>query len=394
MKRAQMFYGGLLFSFHISARIFCFCLAMTRLGSYLSRAQNLNNARLRSASMSLEVELNGLTFKNPVMVGSAGYTADENGLKRFIKSGYSAVVTKSTSKEALAGAPPPRTFWYDPYRKSWIDGAEAHRNPGIEKMVEYVKACKDLADKENCHIIGSLSFNSTEEAAYVATKFEEAGVSAIELDMLCSHVGPHLGADFETRGVYWADPKHPERTMQLLKAVKGVVDIPVWVKVRTSMPLWYESIKKESNAEVDGYSFIGPRIPALAIDMDTGKPIFSGNVLLKIKKNIKFSPFTVGSPYSTILAQAILRNLTQKTLIPGGCLARGFDIIQVMMAGADAVQTCTAVYRDFQVVESMLREMRWFMSKKGYSSIREIVGITVEHMPFGLMDIPASIRGE
>lgn len=340
--------------------------------------------------MSLEVEINGLIFKNPVIVGSAGYTADENGLKRFIKRGYGGVVTKSTSKESLAGAPPPRVFWYDPYRKFWLDGAEAHRNPGIAKMAETVKACKDLADKESCHIIGSLSFNSIEEAAYIATKFEEAGASAVELDMICSHVGPHLGADFATRGVYWADPEHPERTIELIKAVKAAVDIPVWPKVFPQTVFWYEAIEKESNA--DAFSFIGPSLAGLAINMETGRPIFSGNVLLKIKKKLKFKPFGVHCVYATFLAQAFLRNITQKPLIPSGGIETGFDVIQAMMAGANAVEICNAIYRDFDVIESILREMRWFMSKKGYSTINEIAGRAIEHIPFELMEIPTSIR--
>ena len=51
--------------------------------------------------MGLEVEMGGLVFKNPVIIGSAGYAEDENGLTRFIKRGYAGVVTKSTSKVRL-----------------------------------------------------------------------------------------------------------------------------------------------------------------------------------------------------------------------------------------------------------------------------------------------------
>lgn len=339
--------------------------------------------------MSLEVELNGLAFKNPVIVGSAGYTADENGLKRFVKRGYGGVVTKSISKEPLAGAPSPRVFWYDPHRKYWLDGAEAHRNPGIEEMAKAVKACKDLANQESCHIIGSASFNSIEEAAYIATKFEDAGASAVELDMICIHVGSHLGADFATRGAYWADLEHPERTIDLIKTVKAAVDIPVWPKVFPRTVFWHETIGKESVA--DAYSVNGPSLPGLAIDVETGRPIFSGNVLLKIKKGLAFEPFGSHTPYATFLASAFLRSVTKKPLIPSGGIERGFDVVQAMMAGANAVELCNAVYRDFEVVESILREMKWFMNKKGYSSINEITGKAIDYIPFELMGIPASI---
>jgi dihydroorotate dehydrogenase len=80
---------------------------------------------------NLQVEVGGLVLKNPVIVGSTGYTDDSSGIRRFIERGYSAVVTKSTSKEPLVGSPPPRVFWYDPYKRTWLDGSEAHRNCGM-----------------------------------------------------------------------------------------------------------------------------------------------------------------------------------------------------------------------------------------------------------------------
>ena len=122
--------------------------------------------------MGLEVEVSGVVFKNPIIVGSAGYTEDENGLERFIKRGYGGIVTKSTAKTKLAGAPPPRVFWYDPYRKSCLDGDEAHRNPSVDEVSKTIRSCKKLADQENCRLIGSISCASLEEATYVATEFE------------------------------------------------------------------------------------------------------------------------------------------------------------------------------------------------------------------------------
>lgn len=342
--------------------------------------------------MSLEIEISGLTFKNPIIIGSAGYTEDENGLKRFIKRGYGGVVTKSTSKVRMVGAPPPRVFWYDPPKKTWLDAAEALRNPGIEKMVKNVRACKSLAEKNDCHIIGSVTLSSTEEAVYVATEFEKAGVSAIEMEMI-SPYGRHLGLEYATRGEYWGDPKHPEKPIEAIKAVKDAVDIPVWPKMHpTTLFLVGETIVKKSNP--DAFTYIGLRFPTpplgLAINVETGKPLFSGNLLLKIKKGIKFKPSAGLFPVwpTTILATALLKRKIKVPLIPSGGIRSGFVVIQAMMAGADAIEICTAVYKDLDIIESILREIRWFMSKKGYTSLSEIVGISLEFIPFELMEIP------
>jgi dihydroorotate dehydrogenase len=86
----------------------------------------------------------------------------------------------------------------------------------------------------------------------------------------------------------------------------------------------------------------------------------------------------------------MLRRALKTPLIPSGGIETGYDVIQVMMAGAEAVQICTAVYRDLDIIKRMIREMEWFMSKKGYSSLHEIVGITLEHLPFDLIEVPLS----
>jgi dihydroorotate dehydrogenase len=346
--------------------------------------------------VSLETVVSGITFKNPIIIGSAGYAEDENGLKRFIKRGYGGVVTKSTAETNLAGAPPPRVFWYDPYRRSYLDGSEAHRGPGIEKISASVRACKDLAEREDCKIIGSISCGSIEEAKNVAAEFEKAGVSALEIDMQCGVVGEHLGKEYAGRGSYWADPEHPERAIELIKALKNAVDIPIWPKILpNTLYLVGDMIEKKSKPDAFPYmGFTFPIYPpGLMINIDSSRPIFNGNTLLKIQKGQKFYPVLGALPYlgMTILATAVLKNKLKSPLLPSGGIRRGFDVVQAMMAGANAVEICTAAYRDLNVIDNILRELKWFMSKGGYAKIGEIVGIAQEHIPFELMEIPVHV---
>jgi dihydroorotate dehydrogenase len=342
----------------------------------------------------LEVEINGLTFKNPIIVGAAGYSEDKNGLERFIKRGYGGVVTKSTAEKSLAGAPPPRVFWYIPYTKTLLDGAEAHRGPGIKEVAESVKACKDLADREKCHIIGSVSCTGVEEGVRVAKEFQNAGVSALELDMQCPETGEHLGPEYSNRGaIYWADTKHPERSIELIKAVKKAVDVPVWPKIiPNSLYMMGENLEKEAGP--DAFPYNGSSFPTyplgITIDIENGRPLFNGNTLLKIQKKAKFMPITGCMPLlaSTILGTAYLKRKLKAPLIPSGGVSRGLDVIQCFMAGASAVEVCTAIYKDMNVIESMVREIKWFMSKKGYNRLSEMAGIALDHVPYDLMLVP------
>jgi dihydroorotate dehydrogenase len=344
--------------------------------------------------VNLETEVSGIVFKNPIIAGSAGYAADENGLRRIIKRGYAGVVTKSTSKGPLMGAPAPRVFWYNPYEKTWIDGAEAHRNPGIESMTKAIRECRDLAEKQNCHIIGSIAVSSVEESVEVAQKFEDAGVSAIELDMICPNVGAHLEERYESGGEYWGNPRYPERAIKLIKAMKNAVDVPIWPKLNpVAIYLVGERITKE--ADPNAYTWIGSFFPntpvGLAIDLESGRPIISANNLLKVQQGKKFIPLAHLFPFwpATVLSTAMIKNKIRNVPVaPSGGIRRGFEVLQVMMAGANAVEICTAVYKNLDIIDQILMEIKWFMQRKGYDKIREIIGASLDYIPFEFIEIP------
>jgi len=61
----------------------------------------------------LEVAVSGVTFKNPIIFGSAGWASNVPGIKDLIKAGFAGVVTKSTTAKPMVGGPLPRVFFYD-----------------------------------------------------------------------------------------------------------------------------------------------------------------------------------------------------------------------------------------------------------------------------------------
>ena len=65
------------------------------------------SGEIGSEALDLGVEIKGVRFKNPIIVGSAGYAEDERGIRRWIGKGCGGVVGKSTSRMSLKGAPPP-----------------------------------------------------------------------------------------------------------------------------------------------------------------------------------------------------------------------------------------------------------------------------------------------
>lgn len=331
--------------------------------------------------MDLRVKVGGLELKNPLILASAGYSSSAAGLRKHIPKGYGAVVTKTVTIKPLKGAPKPTVFWYDPEEKTMLSGAEALKNPGIEKMIEAIEQVRDLAKQKNCKIIGSCTGNNLEEIVYMCKRYEEAGVAAIELNMICPSTGPHLGKDYAQLAKWWA--AETERSIELINTVKGAINIPVWAKIHLSRLLdrkYMETLDRE--APPDAYSFVGGRMPNLKIDIETGKPVFPGNLYLRMEKKLPISPMVTGPVKpSTILHTAYFSKLTKTPLVCSGGLSKGSDIIEAIMAGAAAAQICTAVYRDQNSGPRILKEMEELMDKYGYKSFEDIRGIVLQHLP-------------
>ena len=331
--------------------------------------------------MDLSVTAGGLRLKNPLVLASAAYTSTAAGLRQHAARGYGAVVTKTTTVGPLAGAPRPTVFWYDPEEKNLLSGAEGLRNPGADRMVEAIRRTAELAAEHGCRIIGSCSGNSLEEILSIARRFEEAGVAAIELNMVCPSTGPHLGEEYARLGKWWAE--EAGRAAELVAAVKKAVRVPVWSKLPLAKLIekpFLQALDRGSRA--DAYSFVGGRMPNLKIDLATGKALLPGNLRLRAAKGLPISPMVTGPVKpSTILHTAYLAKLTRTPLVCSGGLTTGADILEAVMAGASAVQVCKAVYRDINAGPRMLEEMRQLMEQYGYGEVEPLKGRVLTDLP-------------
>jgi len=329
---------------------------------------------------SIETFIGDLKLKNPIILASASYTSSAKGMESQIKRGYGAIVTKTVTIKALGGAPPPTVFWYDPEEKMLLSGAEALKNPGIDKMAEYVSQVSLLAKSSNCKIVGSCTGNSIEEILYAAKKYEEAGADAIELNMVCPSSGPHLGPEYARVGKWWS--MDAERAISLINTLKQSLHIPVWAKLPLEKLIERKFLDKLLGCPPDAISFIGGRMPNLKINVATGVPLLPGNLKVMIEKGLPISPMVTGPVKpSTILHTAYLAKQTDIPLICSGGLEKGEDVMEAIMAGASAVQICKAVYKNVDVEQKIISPFSELMDKYNYSSVKEIKGRALAHLP-------------
>lgn len=318
--------------------------------------------------VNLSVEAGGLALKNPIVVESAGYIVDGFGLRRMIKTGASAVVTKSNTFKRFEGGPAPRCYWYDDAHMA-MNGDEALLNPGYPYAARYIRENKQFARENNCHIIASFSPRSPEEAMTIATELADAGASALHMDLQCPTAAPFRNQEYPNEnwdhlGSWWSED--PTRVRDVVKAVKSVVDIPIWPKpLIFRFTIHPEAIETMDSSKPDLYAFMAPGAPRLYINILTGKPQ-PGPAAGRFRTNVRLT--------------ADLARLTKTHLLPSGGIATVNDAIEIIMAGAHLVGICTAVYRDINSPQKFVDGLVDFMVLQQFTTVEEMRGVALKHM--------------
>ena len=247
-----------------------------------------------------------LELRNPVML-AAGLLGDSpEKLRAAYDAGAGAVVTKSITVEPREGNPEPTLVRE---REGWLNSVGL-RNPGAREFSK-------MLGRPDYPVIVSLAGSLPDDFVRMAGMFR--GAAAFELNISCPNVDGPLDAPGQD----------PVLTGEVVSAVKGRVDVPVFVKVGINMR---EAVRAAVDAGVDGVTAINT-VPAMKIDVDTGKPLFkngrcglSGPPIRPIALN---EVYHIAAGYGT-------------PVIGCGGVSSGEDALAFMQAGAWAVQVGSA----------------------------------------------------
>jgi len=304
--------------------------------------------------VSLALELCGLKLRNPLMPAAGPTVRDGDALVAAAQGGAGALVSKTVSvkpaevprpciakvKEGLLSA----ELWSDLPLERWL-------------KVEYPKA-----KATGLPLIASIGYKA-EEISELAPKVKAAGASALELST------QYLGND-------------PTPVIEATKAAKGAVDIPVFIKLSPNVLNIVDFAKAAEGAGADGLVAINTLGPCLAIDIENTMPMLgsaSGYGWLS-------------GPAIKPLALRCVADICREVKIPVigvGGISDGRDAIEFIMAGASAVQLCTAaIIKGPKVYGLMADEMVKFMRAKGYDSIEAMRGAALRHLP----EVPLGTR--
>lgn len=298
--------------------------------------------------INLKTQYAGLTLRNPIIVGSSGLTLNTQRNKEFEKAGAGAIVLKSLFEEQI-----------EMQSNSLQQSSDF---PGAEDYIrEYVKAnqVNDYLElikktKEVCTIPVIASINCYKADVWIdfAKQIEMAGADALELNIYS--VETELTDQFEqTR----------QRYVQIIRQVKKTVSIPVIIKIGkffNNVPFIVNTLTVNGADGIVLFNrFYQP-------DIDLNKmQIVSGNV------------FSSHSDLSdTLRWTAITSGLVPEASIASSTGIHDWeDVVKCLLAGADAVQMCSALYtHGGAIISQILTCIEEWMHQANYQSIADFKG--------------------
>ena len=297
----------------------------------------------------LKVNLCGLEMDNPIIPASGTFGYGYEFADLYDINILGTFSFKGTTKDPRFGNPTPRIAECT----AGMINAVGLQNPGVEKVIG--EELPKLAKCFNKKVMANVSGFSVEDYAYTCEKLDKCDqVGWLEVNISCPNVHGG-GMSFGTS---------PEAAATIVKAVKAVTTKPVIVKLSPNVTDIVAIAKACEEAGADGLSLINT-LMGMRIDLKTKKPViankmggFSGPAIF---------PVAVKMVYQ--VAQAV-----KIPIVGMGGVSCAEDVIELMLAGATAVQVGAANLVDPYICRDIINDLPRVMDKYGINSLSEIIG--------------------
>ena len=256
---------------------------------------------------------------------------------------------KGTTKEPRFGNPTPRIAECP----SGMINSVGLQNPGIDKVIsEELPRLKKVFNKP---VIANISGFSVDEYVYCCERIDkEEQVGIIEVNVSCPNVH-NGGMAFGTSA---------EAAAEVTRAVKDVTKKPVYIKLSPNVTDIVSIAKACEEAGADGISMINTLL-GMRIDLKTKKPViankmggFSGSAIFPVALRMVYQVYeAVNIP-----------------IIGMGGVTTAEDVIEMMLAGATAVQIGAANLVEPYACRDIIAKLPQVMQKYNISNLEDIVG--------------------
>ena len=302
--------------------------------------------------MDLKTNYMGVALKNPVIVGASNIVTDLKALKKIEEEGASAIVYKTLFEEQIHLENLQNYHAEEDYAARHAEMADSPfptaEEAGPEAFLARLKEAVEILD---IPVFGSLNCVYDETWEEYAKKIEDTGVAGLELNFYS------IPRNFEIDGRSIITEQ-----LDLLEKVKATVKIPVAVKLSPYYSNPLHVIGEMDKRGVDAFILFN-RLFQPEIDIDLEEHYYPYN--LSTQNDNRIALRFAGLLYGEINAD-VCSNTGVFT---------GEDVISMILAGSDAVQIVSTIYKNgIGQISTILNEVDTWMKKKNYKSLDDFRG--------------------
>lgn len=305
----------------------------------------------------------GIEIDNPIVIGSSTLTADLDSAKKMEDAGAGAIITKSLFEEQIHL----ENFDLEEDLQAYND-----RNPEMISLFpnlkhagpeEHLNKLRKIKQALSIPVIASLNAVYKESWIEYAKLIEETGVDALELN-------------------FYHHPKNPEieskeiidEQLEILYKIKSKANIPVSIKLSPYYTNPLRAIHRMNKVGLDGFVLFNRLFQP---DIDIEKEELTKTFNYSNPDDYKISLRFAGLLYKEI----------KSDIIGATGIFKGEDVIKMILAGANAVQIVSTVYKNTpDIIGKMKQDIAEWMDKKSYSSLNDFKGklakINIKNDPF------------
>ena len=297
----------------------------------------------------LSVNLGGIKLDNPVIPASGTFGFGQEMAEVYDLDILGSIAVKGTTREARYGNPLPRIA----EGAGGVLNSVGLQNPGVDKVItDELPRLRHVFHKP---IVANISGFSIEEYAYCCEKIDkEDQIGIIEVNISCPNVH-HGGMAFGTS---------PEMAARVTKAVKKVTSKPVFIKLSPNVTDITAIAKACEEAGADGLTLVNTFL-GMRIDIERRQPVLARKV----------GGYSGRSIFP--IALRMVYEVAQVCHIPiMGCggVSKAEDVIEMMMAGATAVQVGAENLRNPYACKEIIDNLPKVMERLNIDTLESIIG--------------------
>ncbi|MGE5480366.1 MAG: dihydroorotate dehydrogenase-like protein [Chloroflexota bacterium] len=303
--------------------------------------------------MNLNTEYLGFKLASPLVVSACSLSQDLDNVKMMEDNGASAVVLYSLFEEQIRAEAVDLIQTTEMTKESFAEALSYFPEPfeyraGPEEYLEHIQRVKSSV---SIPVIASLNGATAGNWTAYAAKMQQAGADAIELNIYSIPTSTEVSSE-QTEDKY----------LDILKSVKGVVSVPVALKLSPYFTNMAYAAKRFDDAGADALVLFN-RFYQPDIDLD------------KLEVEPKVSLSTNASMRTPMRWIAILKGKINANLAATSGIHSGEDAIKQLMVGADATMLCSTLYKNgIKHIKNIENEIKQWMLEREYDSVEQMKG--------------------